>query len=245
MKLSRFYQNTSFKVGSEYILTAENHRHVVQVLRHKVADMIILFNGEGGEYRATLTEATKKRTRVIIDSYSPVNRESSLNMTLALALIKSERMDFALQKAVELGVTRLQPITTQRTVIKIKANRLEKKMQHWEGVVIAACEQSGRTCIPVLNMPISLEKYLSDQGSHPGLVMLPDAPAGINDLRELDATQQINLLVGPEGGFTEAEEQLMRQSGITPVSFGPRILRAETAAIAGLTACQQKWGDLA
>jgi len=244
MKLSRFYQNTPFEVSCEYLLTAENHRHVVQVLRHKVADTIILFNGEGGEYLATLIEVTKKQTRVFIESYSPVNRESPLKMTLALALIKSERMDFALQKAVELGVTRLQPIMTQRTVIKIKANRLDKKMQHWEGVMIAACEQSGRTSLPICNAPISLEKYIQDPGFQPGLVMLPEASVRINDLTALDNTPKINLLVGPEGGFTEEEEQLMRQSDITPVSFGPRILRAETAAIAGLTACQQKWGDL-
>ena len=245
MKISRFFQEDAFIVGKTYELSSSNHRHIVQVLRLKTGDDLITFNGEGGEYSAQLEILSKRKSQVLIQSFNQINRESPLNVTLALAMIKPDKMDFALQKAVELGVNKFQPLYTKRSVIKIKENRLDKKMQHWQGVIIAACEQSGRTIIPSLQKPITIEQYLTIPSDHLRLAMLPRNYPKLAKLENLNGSkQEISLIIGPEGGFTDEEEDLMLQKKLTPISFGSRILRAETAAIAGLTACQQRWGDL-
>lgn len=240
MKLSRFYQANSITVSEDLELSTENHRHAIQVLRLKINETLILFNNEGGEYQATLTHIDKRKSRVRIDSFSPVNRESPLHITLALATIKPDKMDFAIQKAVELGVSVIQPIITNRSVIKIK--RLEKKMQHWQGVIVAACEQSGRTVIPQLNEPLIFDKYV-EKVTGICITMLPNASQKITDLIS-DKNNSVTLFIGPEGGFTDEEEEKMAQHSFQAINFGPRILRAETAVIAGITACQIQWGDI-
>ncbi len=245
MKISRFYQQSEMKIGDELELSSTNHRHAVQVLRLKLEQTLILFNGKGGEYQAKLVDLNKRSSRVLIESFDPINRESPLSTTLVLAMIKPEKMDYAIQKSVELGVSIIQPIYTKRSVIKIKANRLDKKMQHWHGIIIAACEQSGRTKLPELREPLKIENFLdlnlsSDQ-EITGIVMLPGNHPKIH---ELNSRENLSLFIGPEGGFTDDEETTMLQKGVSPISFGPRIFRAETAVVAGLTACQQLWGDL-
>ena len=151
MKISRFYQKSQMQVGNELELSSANHRHAIQVLRLKLNEEMVPFNGEGGEYLARVISSDKRNSCVILDSFSTVNRESPLSTTLALATIKPDKMDFAIQKSVELGVSAIQPLYTKRSVIKIKKNRLDKKMQHWQGIIIAACEQSGRTKLPDRN----------------------------------------------------------------------------------------------
>jgi len=244
MKISRFYQQDELQIGEELALSPENHRHAVQVLRLKVDQPLILFNGEGGESQAKLVFTDKRNSRVLIESYDPVIRESPLKSTLVLATIKPDKMDFAIQKAVEMGISIIQPVYTKRSVIKIKANRLDKKMQHWQGVIIAACEQSGRTSIPKLYEPKTLDTFLDGASDELCIAMLPGDHPKINGLKDIQGKQALTLLVGPEGGFTNEEEQIMLKKNLTPVSFGSRILRAETAVIAGLTACQHRWGDL-
>lgn len=240
MKIPRFYQASNISVSEDLELSVENHRHAIQVLRLKMDEKLILFNGKGGEYLATLNRIDKRKSQVHIESFNPVDRESPLHITLALATIKPDKMDFALQKAVELGVSVIQPMMTSRSVIKIK--RLEKKMQHWQGVIVAACEQSGRTVIPQLNEPLAFEKLLENSTST-CITMLPDATQKITHLK-LDDKEPITLFIGPEGGFTNQEEELMQQHSFQAVTFGSRILRAETAVIAGITACQIQWGDI-
>jgi len=252
MKISRFFQQCDIRLDEELGLSAINHRHAIQVLRLKIGQNLILFNGDGGEYQAKLVLADKRKSRVLIESYDPITRESPLITTLVLAIIKPDKMDFAIQKAVELGVSMIQPVYTKRSVIKIKENRLDKKMQHWQGVIIAACEQSGRTTIPELFAPKAIEVFLQNDSDKKCIAMLPGSHPKINALEGFDDNLESNheknrmivLLVGPEGGFTDEEEQAMLRQGVAPISFGSRILRAETAVIAGLTACQQCWGDL-
>lgn len=244
MKISRFYQESNLENKQELELSQANHRHAIQVLRMKLGESLILFNGKGGEYLAKLISIDKRKSHVELKSFSPVNRESPLQSTLVLAMIKPEKMDFALQKAVELGITTIQPMYTNRSVIKIKASRLEKKMQHWNKVIIAACEQSGRTSIPILKEPQIIEPCLSEYANTLGITMLPGSNPKITELHDVNLDQGISLFVGPEGGFTDEEEKMMIDGGLVAVSFGRRILRAETAAIAGLTVCQQCWGDL-
>jgi len=153
-------------------------------------------------------------------------------------------MDFAIQKAVELGVTQIQPMLTQRSVIKIKSDRMQKKIEHWQAVMISACEQSGRTKLAEIETPLSLEKCIKKYQTDFCIGMLPNADKKLTELERDSNNQNIALFIGPEGGFTDKEEQLMQSNNINQITFGSRILRAETAAIAGLTACQQQWGDL-
>lgn len=244
MRISRFFQQTPIQVGDELELSATNHRHAVQVLRLKVGNSLILFNGDGGEYQAKLVSSDKRNSLVMIEEYDRVNRESTLDITLAVASIKSDKMDFSIQKAVELGVTAIQPIDTERSVIKINSKRLQKKMQHWQGVLIAACEQSGRTAIPELRETCSLESLISDCANKNCIAMLPQASKKLKDLKLKDTTSGITLIIGPEGGFSLDEERMMMVNSVQAVTFGKRILRAETAVAAGITACQMQWGDL-
>lgn len=243
MKISRFYQTSGLQVGEELQLSPVNHRHAIQVLRLKENDNLVLFDGVEGEYYARLVYVDKRKSRVILESFSALSYESKLHSIIHIAMIKPDKMDFSIQKMVELGVSVIQPMYTNRSVVKIKANRLEKKMQHWHGVIVSACEQSGRTRIPIINQPKIVEECLKDDDSSLSFVMLPGEYSGILQESELD-TDNLSLYIGPEGGFTTEEEQLILKKGVKPISFGKRILRAETAAIAGLTACQLKWGDL-
>jgi 16S rRNA (uracil1498-N3)-methyltransferase len=242
VRIPRYFIDQELEVNQGLSLPDELHRHAIQVLRGKVDDLLILFNGQGGEYLATFSEVKKRKSTVFIKSFDPIDRESPLDIRLVLALIKSDKFDFALQKAVEMGVTSIQPVITARSVMNLKANRLDKKMQHWQGVIHSACEQSGRTRIPDLLPTISFIDYLAEENGRMNLAMLPEASGYLSELDK--PIQAISLLVGPEGGFHDDEVTLMKQQQVRTVKFGPRILRAETAVIAGLSLCQNQWGDL-
>jgi 16S rRNA (uracil1498-N3)-methyltransferase len=244
MRIPRFYQDSILQVGEELELSVTNHRHAIQVLRLKSGDALTLFNGKGGEYAAKIVVAEKRKSTFLIESFDNVNRESNLKITLAIANIKTDKMDFAIQKAVELGVNTIQPLYTKRSVIRIKANRLEKKMNHWQGIIIAACEQSGCTKVPYLKEPESLDEYIKENNNEFCIAMLPTSSETIKDLKIHSPVEPITLLIGPEGGFSTDEEDMMQVNSVRGISFGKRILRAETAAIAGITACQLQWGDL-
>ncbi len=244
MRVSRFYQEGEIQVGEELALTQANHRHAVQVLRLKVGDDLILFNGKSGEYSAKVSETDKRNSQVTIEDYNPISRESSLDLTLILANIKPDKMDYAIQKAVELGVTTIQPMYTKRSVIKLKSNRLEKKMLHWQGVMIASCEQSGRTAIPEIKEPCDFEEIFSKYAGTTQISMLPGSSNKIQELKLSENITDVSLIIGPEGGFSDDEELIMQSNNVQSVNFGKRILRAETAAVAGITACQMAWGDL-
>lgn len=249
MRVSRFYQEGEMKLGEEIPLTQANHRHAAQVLRLKVGDSLILFNGKLGEYAATISATDKRNSQVVIEGFDPIDRESPLSIHLVLANIKSDKMDYAIQKAVELGVTTIQPMYTTRSVIKLKNNRLEKKMQHWKGVIIAACEQSGRTVIPSIKEPCHFEEIFVKYADMIQIAMLPESQNKIQALsfqegNNNNEAKEVSLIIGPEGGFTDEEEQSMRSNDVESVNFGKRILRAETAVVSGITACQMAWGDL-
>lgn len=242
MRIPRFYIDTNLSVGSSIELPSIIHRHAIQVLRLKAADPLILFNGKGGEYLCQIQTAEKRTSKAIIREFDSISRESSVSLTLAQSLIKPEKMDFCIQKSVELGVTIIQPIISKRTVVRIKPNQLEKKLQRWQSIIIAACEQSGRTKIPLIKPPITLEAWLNTTTDALRIMMLPEATLSLSDVFKKD--QSIELLVGPEGGFTESEARLSLISNIKNISFGARILRAETAAIAGVSLLQAHSGNL-
>lgn len=243
MRIPRFYQAIDVDLGQQQVLSNINHRHAVQVLRLKQDDQLVIFDGNGGEYYAKMSVCNKRDSAATLLSFDEVNRESSLKTSLILSTIKSDKMDFAIQKAVELGVSHIQPMISERSVIKIKAERLEKKMQHWQAIIIGACEQSGRAKIPTIAEPLSLEACLDRYKNLFCMGMLPCSKLSFKKVSDL-AQSNIALFIGPEGGFTDNEESLMHKHNINMVNFGNRILRAETAVIAGLTACQLQWGDL-
>ena len=241
MRIPRFYQADLFTIGECIDLDPTNFRHAIQVMRLSVGDPLILFNGESGEYSAQVAAVDRRSARVDIISFDSISRESSLDICLVIALIKPDKMDFAIQKAVELGVTSIQPILTDRAVIRMKATRLEKKLTHWQAIIHSACEQSGRTAIPIIKPAIQFTDYLQHASQRQRVLMSPRAN---QDFFSLDkSTPPFDLIIGPEGGFSDNEEQVLALQSIHQVQFGCRILRAETAVVTGLTALQLIAGD--
>lgn len=243
MHSPRFFQDEPLTVGKQIGLTSNNFRHAIQVLRLKSGDIITLFNGLGGEFQACLDTISKRSAICTITSFQGSERESPLAIELALALIKPDKMDFAIQKAVELGVYSIQPIISQRTVIHIKNTRLEKKLSHWRSIMINACEQCGRNKIPALSVPISFEQYIINHGNSTLFGLSLEGSPLINKA-EIPQPESIGLMIGPEGGFTQEEEMMMKQHSVQRVSLGKRVLRAETAALSSLVLIQSLWGDL-
>jgi 16S rRNA (uracil1498-N3)-methyltransferase len=243
MRIPRFYLQHPLSAGQTLDLPPESFRHAVQVLRLGVGEPLILFNGEGGEYLAQMSNISKRSASVLIDSFSAIDTESPIHLTLVQAVIKPDKMDFALQKAVELGVNTIQPLITQRSVVRIGKEQVDKKLQHWEGIVVAACEQSGRTRMPDVPAPLTLERWLATPFAGTRLILAPGAYPRINAL-PMALPTPIALIIGPEGGFTDDEVNACVQAGVLPVSLGPRILRAETASISALALLQQRYGDL-
>lgn len=246
MRIHRFYCPEDLSIGQEFILPTITYRHAIQVLRLRIGQELILFNGLGGEYYATLQSVNRKLAKVLIHKFDPIKRESNLPLTLVQSLVKPDRMDLCIQKTVELGITAIQPIITKRSVIKISAARMKKKLQHWQQIIISACEQSGRTQIPQLFSPIHFQNWLQslDNQKTMGFIMSPTAKIGFYDLPNDIEHKNLQLLIGSEGGFTDQEIQACLTHGIKEFNFGKRILRAETAAITGICSFQQRWGDI-
>lgn len=246
MRIPRFYTSAPLQTGQTFLLPPELFRHAIQVLRLQRGDPLILFNGLGGEFQAEINTVSKREASATIQTHSAHSTESPLSLTLAQSIIKPDKMDFAIQKVTELGVHHIQPIISQRSVVRIGRDKLDKKLAHWEAVALNACEQSGRTGIPTIQPPQSLEQWLTQitpdtlrlllmPGDYPRLSATDVVPA---------ATRRLEILIGPEGGFTEEEVEQCMAHQVTGVSLGPRILRAETAAITVIALLQQHLGDL-
>jgi 16S rRNA (uracil1498-N3)-methyltransferase len=217
-------------------------RHLVQVLRLRAGERFVVFDGRGGEFTATLDAVGKRDATAVLGERLAVDRESPLDLTLAQCVSKGERMDYTLQKAVELGVTRIVPLLSSRSVVKLDAERWDKKLEHWRGVIVSACEQSGRTRIPDVAAPCALPTWLDDSAAHGMRVTLD--PLGHHAWRELPAPAgPVTLLVGPEGGLSEHELHRAREAGFIGIRMGPRVLRTETAGVAAIAALQALWGD--
>jgi 16S rRNA (uracil1498-N3)-methyltransferase len=224
--------------------------HIARVLRLRTGDALTLFNGSGAEYGASIEEFRKDSVLVTVTDERQVERESPLMLTLAQGISRGERMDWILQKATELGVSRIVPVFTERSVVRLDAKQAQRKLQHWRGIAIAACEQCGRNKVPDLTLPVDIHEFLAGaRESQAGtaappmhLLLSPTAELGIGDFAH--TATSVTVLIGPEGGLTEVEQESAIRAGFTPVRMGPRILRTETAAIAALTVLQQEFGDL-
>lgn len=208
----------------------------------KPGGVIRLFDGAGREFEASLTEVEKRRSRVSLGEACHQISESPLQITLLQGISRGERMDFAIQKAVELGVRTIVPVITERCNVQLSRERAQKRIAHWQGVLVSACEQSGRSYLPELSEVTSLEQAMSSVNDELRLVLDPEATTGFHDLIKPSA---LTLLIGPEGGLSDTEIQQAQTYGFTALQFGPRILRTETAATAALAVVQTLWGDLA
>ncbi|MGM0476327.1 MAG: 16S rRNA (uracil(1498)-N(3))-methyltransferase [Pseudomonadota bacterium] len=226
--------------GAEIELGAEAVRHLGRVLRLGPGDAVRLFDGHGGEYAATLTALDKRAGRARLDAFDDRESESPLTLELVQGLAKGERMDVAIRKAVELGVTRIVPVATARSVVRLDGERADKRHAHWRGVIIAACEQCGRNRLPELAPVTPLPEWLATPRQ--GVVLDPEGGTGLTDLAA--PSGPVSLLVGPEGGLTDDELARAEAAGLHRLRLGPRVLRTETAPLAALTAVQTLWGDL-
>jgi 16S rRNA (uracil1498-N3)-methyltransferase len=216
----------------EFELPPDAARHVALALRMRVGDAVTLFNGEGGEYAATITRIDKRGVVVRIDSFDPIERETSFPVTLVQSIIASDMMDLVVRKAVELGAAEIAPIISERTQ-RLPSARTHKRVERWRQIAVSACEQCGRNRVPAIGDVISLADWLDRDGVRSGVMMLvPDESVAYGDIVRERAPRSV--IVGPEGGFTAHEVEQARRRGVTLARFGTTILRAETAALAAL-----------
>lgn len=238
----RIYQAGDYQPDQLLELSPEAGQHIGLVLRMQPGEPITLFRGDNREFAATIKQVKKKQVLVAIESVKEVSRESPLAIHLGQAISKGDRMELVMQKTVELGVASITPLITQRCVVKLDQDRMGKKLQQWQSIVIAACEQSGRNTIPVVNQPMTLARYLQELSSPLKFILQPGCSKTWRDYSL--PSDKISLLIGPEGGLTDEEINCACQHEFLPLSLGPRILRTETAAITALSVLQAVGGDL-
>ena len=241
MRRPRIYSTELLNhVGQLLALDENGSKHLVQVLRLKTDAEIILFDQRGEEFLATLNVADKKASQAILIEHLRSEAPAALQITLAMGISRGERMDFSIQKAVELGVSHFQPLFTERCMVQLKGDRQQSRLDHWRGVIRHACEQSGRALIPTIAEPSTLADWLSTFSGN-GLMLDHRAE---HSLASLPAPKDsLTLLVGPEGGLSQAERDLAIQHNFVAGRMGPRVLRTETAPLAALAAIQTLWGD--
>ncbi|WP_113907927.1 16S rRNA (uracil(1498)-N(3))-methyltransferase [Aliidiomarina celeris] len=242
MREPRIYHPEPLQSNTEVALSEDAANHVGRVLRLREGASLQLFCGDNCVYPAVIVAASKKNVTVKLGEQQQQNRESPLELHLAQGISRGERMDFVLQKSVELGVHSITPLFTERCSVKLQGERLAKKREQWQRMVISACEQSGRNVVPVVHEPIALTEWLSQPAEGIRVMLEPTAQHAI---RELPTAACFELLIGPEGGFSAAEVENCVQQGCHTVRLGPRVLRTETAALSALTALQCHFGDLA
>ena len=242
MPLPRFYIPVPLSAPARLALPAPAAHHAARVLRLQVGDALIVFNGDGGEYAAHIAAMGKQEVTIEIEQHDPIERESPLRVTLVQALSAAERMDFTIQKAVELGVAQIVPVESERCVVRLHGERAAKRVQHWRQIAVSACEQCGRNRVPEIKSIVTLTTWLASPApDRERWVLLPEANRALRDMPR--PVKPLEVLVGPEGGFSDAEAEAVQRAQHQAVRLGPRILRTETVAPAMLAAMQVLWGD--
>ena len=244
MRIPRVHIDQPLQPGTTVVLPEQAGEHLARVLRLERGHALILFNGDGREYDATLAALAKRAVSADISAMRVVDHESTLSLTLAQAIARGEKMDWILQKATELGVARIVPVVTERTEVKLDDERAERRMLHWQHVIAGACEQCGRTRLPQLEPPQRLDRWIAALATDPAqkLALLPEGDTTLKNLSQL--THGAVLCVGPEGGLSDKDVAMLRHGGFAGLRLGPRILRTETAGVAALAALQALYGDL-
>lgn len=249
MRTHRLYCPQLPLLGETFELSAEQGNYVGKVLRLQLDDCLHVFDGHGKEYQASIQQAEHRK--IVLKLLQPVanDRESPLNIELGQVISRGDRMDYAVQKSVELGVKMISPLFSARCEVKLNAMRQEKRQQHWQQIVFSACEQSGRAFTPTVNTPVDLETWLTKVTAELKLVLHPANPLNQDSahqgLSSDKAPKRIAILIGPEGGFSDKEIAHCTDHGFRCLTLGPRILRTETAPIVALSFLQQCWGDFA
>ena len=242
MRLTRSHVAMPLAVGSEVVLPEDAAAHLVRVLRLQPGDACVLFNGDGHDYEARIVAAGKREARADVLSARRVDNEAPLRVTLLQGIARGEKMDWILQKATELGVARIVPANSERSEVKLDAQRAEKRLAHWRGIVVAACEQSGRATLPDIAPPQALGQAVTQRAGR-GFILDPFADNTLSSLR--DATlRECTLAIGPEGGWSPRDREQLVAAGYEGLRLGPRVLRTETAGIAAISALQALCGDL-
>ncbi|QIR13597.1 16S rRNA (uracil(1498)-N(3))-methyltransferase [Shewanella aestuarii] len=245
MRIPRIYQAANqLTVGQIVELDEDGAAHIGRVLRMSAGEQISLFCGDGHDYLAEISQSSKKNVSVKILSSTVNQSESPLDLHLGQVISRGDRMDFTIQKSVELGVTTITPLFSERCGVKLSGDRLEKKIQQWQKIVISACEQSGRSVVPIVRAAMDVSQWCQEPSSALKLNLHPRAAHGINGLTALGDGNKVRLLIGPEGGLSEQEITMTEQFAFTDVLLGPRVLRTETAALTAITALQLKFGDI-
>jgi 16S rRNA (uracil1498-N3)-methyltransferase len=251
MRLTRVYVEAPVATGKRLVVEGSAANHITRVLRLRSGDLLTVFDGSGGEFGARIEEFRKDSVVVTVEEHRLLDRESPLPLTLAQGISRGERMDWVIQKATELGTSRIVPLFTKRSMVRLDERQAERKLQHWRAIAIAACEQCGRNKIPELAAPVDFFDVLpADDSGAMRLLLSPTGNLRIEDLAEVGqdlapgVRKGITVLIGPEGGLEEVEQEAALAAGFKAVQLGPRVLRTETAAIAALTIIQRYFGDL-
>lgn len=242
MRIPRIYHPGAIALNSEFPLDDEAANHVGRVLRMPAGSELQLFNGDGFNYPARISNSDKKRVFVIANAQQANPVESPVKIHLGQGISRGDRMDFAIQKAVELGVTEITPLFTERCGVKLDGERLAKRNEQWQKIAISACEQSGRSIVPLVHPAISLDAWLAQPTKELKLTLHPWAK---DTIKTLTPSTELRLVIGPEGGFSEQEMTRTAAAGFIGIQLGPRVLRTETAALTAISALQLQFGDLA
>ena len=240
--IPRFYIPSILAPGGSVDLPPEASHHADRVLRLKPDDQVRLFDGRGGEWTARIVRM-KPVVHVVLEVYSSASNAPDLQLTLVQSLPAADKMDWVLQKAVELGVAAIQPVVAKRSIVRLSGDKLERRQAHWRNVAIAACEQCASNVVPVIAPLLDLPQFMAQPRAEneTRLIMLPDTVARLRDLPRPQGP--VSILVGPEGGFEEAEVEIAELAGFVATGFGPRVLRTETAGLAVISALMSRWGD--
>lgn len=247
MRIPRFYIPDDIKCNQKLRLPDEASSHIARVLRMKLDQRIILFNGQGGEYLAVINNIQRNRVTVQIESFNDKDIESPLKITLIQCISRGERMDYTIQKCVELGVSSIQPVFSQRGMVKLDQKRAQRKIEHWQKVAISACEQSGRNTIPRVHTPLKIVTSLQQQLENDALKLVMHTSETTEPFKLTQVNPPIKrcvLLAGPEGGLTDEEVRLAGEKEFKIIQLGPRVMRTETAALALISILQSRYGDM-
>lgn len=241
--MPRFYCNLPLDTGMLLALPEPVARHV-QVLRLKQGELITLFNGQGGEYTASIERLEKKQVQVLLTSFSAREAEPAHSLCLAQALPEGSKMDWIIEKAVELGATAIQPLISSRSVVRLNEDRAAKKIQHWSGIMASAAEQCGRNRLPHLAEPQPFDDWINQHDLHRRILLSPRGSQPLSEWARHHPAQAVTLIIGPEGGLSPTEEDAAIAQGALCLTLGERVLRTETAGLATIAALQALWGEL-
>ena len=242
VRIHRLFSDQALEPGRDARLEGRSAHYLGRVLRVSTGDNVVLFNGDGHDYACTVGPVRKDAVGLEVRSRLPARAESPLRITVVQAISRGERMDLTLQKCTELGAAAFQPVWSERVEVRLKAEKLQRRLQHWKGVVVSACEQSGRAVVPDVMAPVALDEWAAQPAAGARLLLWPGAD---RSLAAAACPGTVALVVGPEGGFSEAEQSRLESAGVRPVRLGPRVLRTETAAPAAVAILQALRGDLA